>query len=78
MKFLILGFIVFYQKFISRFLGKNCRFYPPCSSYMHQAITNNGTIIGRFLGLKRLLRCHPFSKGGWDPVPPKNKNSKGD
>ncbi len=78
MKFLILGFISFYQKFISKLLGRNCRFYPTCSHYTYQAIKDHGTIIGLYLGIKRILKCHPFHEGGWDPVPPKKKNSKGD
>jgi len=78
MKFLILGFITFYQKFISKLLGRNCRFYPTCSHYTYQAVEDHGTIIGLYLGIKRILKCHPFHQGGFDPVPPKKKNSKGD
>lgn len=78
MKFLILGFISFYQKFISKLLGRNCRFYPTCSHYTYQAVEDHGTIIGLYLGIKRILKCHPFHQGGFDPVPPKKKNSKGD
>lgn len=78
MKIIILGLITFYRKYISKFLGKNCRFYPTCSEYTYQAIEKHGTIIGLYLGIKRILKCHPFSQGGYDPVPPKKKNSKGD
>lgn len=69
---LIIRFIGFYQKFISPFistyLGFNCRFYPSCSEYTKQAIEKYGLMKGSFLGLKRILRCHPFSQGGYDPV----------
>lgn len=78
MKFLMLGVIKFYQKYISRLLGKNCRFYPTCSNYTYHAIEEHGTIIGLYLGIKRIVKCHPFHKGGYDPVPPKKQNSKGD
>ncbi len=60
-----------YQKFISpifKNLGVNCKFYPSCSEYMLQAIQKYGVIKGCFLGVKRLLRCHPFAKGGYDPL----------
>ena len=60
-----------YQKFISpvfKHLGVNCKFYPSCSEYMLQAIQKYGVIKGCFLGVKRLLRCHPFAKGGYDPL----------
>lgn len=66
-KFFIL-LIFFYQKFISPLLGSNCRFYPTCSAYSIEAIEKYGIINGIFLTIKRLLRCHPFNKGGYDPV----------
>lgn len=50
-------------------MGNNCRFYPTCSSYTYQAIEEYGLIKGVFLGIKRLLKCHPFHQGGVDPVP---------
>lgn len=54
-------------------LGANCRFYPTCSQYAIEAIEEWGVIIGIFLGLWRLLRCHPLCKGGYDPVPKRKK-----
>ncbi len=59
-----------YQIAISPFLGNNCRFYPSCSSYMIEAIQVHGAIKGLYLGTRRILRCHPYSDGGLDPVPP--------
>ena len=66
LKKLIFKTIYFYQIFISPILGQNCRFYPTCSQYSFQAIEKYGIVKGVFLGIKRLLRCHPFSKGGID------------
>jgi putative membrane protein insertion efficiency factor len=67
-KFFIL-LILFYQKFISPGLKKNCRFEPTCSSYTIEAINKYGILKGSYLGTKRILKCHPFHKGGYDPVP---------
>ncbi len=69
MKGIILFFIVLYQKIISPLFPNSCRYYPTCSSYMFQAIQKYGVIKGMALGIKRILRCNPFSKGGFDPVP---------
>lgn len=71
MKKIILLLIKFYQKYISIFLGKNCRFYPTCSTYTYEAIERFGIIKGSFLGIKRIIKCHPFHPGGYDPVPEK-------
>ncbi len=60
--------IVFYQKHFSR---HTCLYTPTCSEYMLRAVNNNGVILGVLLGLWRILRCNPFSKGGYDP-PPEN------
>lgn len=60
-----------YQKWLSPiFKGKgvHCKYYPSCSEYMKQAIERYGVLKGICLGIKRLLRCHPFSKGGYDPL----------
>lgn len=65
-----------YQLTLSTVLGSNCRFYPSCSSYSIEAIETHGPLKGTYLAAKRLLRCHPFSEGGLDPVPeqlPANK-----
>jgi uncharacterized protein len=60
-----------YQLAISPMLGPRCRFYPSCSCYAHTAIERHGIVRGGWLGLRRLLRCHPFNAGGYDPVPDK-------
>jgi len=67
-KFLVI-IIRGYQKFISPFLGKNCRFSPTCSEYFIMAVEKYGVIKGSYLGGKRILRCHPFNPGGYDPLP---------
>ncbi|MDD6187846.1 MAG: membrane protein insertion efficiency factor YidD [Oscillospiraceae bacterium] len=62
-----------YQKFISPMLGAKCRYYPTCSEYTVQAIETHGVIKGIVLGAYRIIRCNPWSKGGYDPVPPKGE-----
>lgn len=69
MKQLLLAAIRFYQRFKFLFLAGQCRFSPTCSEYMYQAIARYGIIYGLSLGVKRIVRCHPWSKGGEDPVP---------
>ncbi|WP_207061497.1 membrane protein insertion efficiency factor YidD [Motiliproteus sp. SC1-56] len=64
------GLIRGYQLLVSPVLGSNCRFYPTCSAYALQAIEEHGAWRGLYLGLRRLLRCHPFHPGGIDLVPP--------
>lgn len=71
MKGAILLFIKVYKKFISPLKPRTCRYYPSCSEYMLQAIERLGLIKGLGYGLYRILRCNPFSKGGYDPVPDK-------
>ncbi len=60
-----------YQKTLSPFFGRCCRFEPSCSNYMLEAIRLHGVGYGVFLGLRRVSRCHPWNPGGYDPVPPK-------
>ncbi|RMD95363.1 MAG: membrane protein insertion efficiency factor YidD [Calditrichaeota bacterium] len=68
MKKLALLLIRFYQTLISPILPPSCRFYPTCSNYTYQAIEKYGVIKGSFLGVKRILKCHPFHPGGYDPL----------
>lgn len=64
----ILTFIIFYQRFISPLTAPACRFYPSCSEYALQAIKRYGPWRGLWLSLRRILKCHPFHPGGYDPV----------
>jgi len=57
-----------YQKFISPLLGQNCRFYPTCSQYAIQAYEKYGFFKGTYLAVKRVLKCHPYHPGGYDPL----------
>lgn len=58
-----------YQYFISPLLGRRCRFFPTCSEYAIEALRKYGPIKGLSLGLRRILRCHPWHPGGYDPLP---------
>ena len=64
-----------YQKTLSPFFGPACRFDPSCSNYMLEAIRIHGVGYGVFLGLRRVVRCHPWNPGGYDPVPPKTNQN---
>lgn len=71
MKKTILFLIKKYKKYISPMLvhiGIKCKFYPTCSEYTYQAVEKYGIIKGIFLGTKRIIKCNPFSKGGYDPL----------
>jgi putative membrane protein insertion efficiency factor len=68
---ILLWMIRGYQLLLSPWFGSCCRFYPSCSCYTHTAIEQYGALRGSWLGLRRLLRCHPFNEGGYDPVPDK-------
>ena len=63
---IVIYVIKLYQKFLSPFLGKNCKYYPTCSEYTKQAVDKYGIIKGSILGIIRILKCNPFSKGGVD------------
>lgn len=71
MRRVLIGLIRFYQKNISPAKPSCCRFTPTCSAYAVEAIEVHGAIKGGFLAVRRVLRCHPLCKGGYDPVPPK-------
>ncbi|MED4969290.1 membrane protein insertion efficiency factor YidD [Parageobacillus toebii] len=75
-KKLLISFIRFYQIFISPLKPPTCRFYPTCSHYGLEAVKRFGAIKGGWLTIKRILKCHPFHPGGFDPVPEKQENGK--
>jgi len=67
-KFLISSIKV-YQHLLSPYLIDRCRYMPTCSQYTKEAITKHGSVKGVIMGMTRICRCHPFHKGGYDPVP---------
>lgn len=68
MKRTLIFLIKLYRKYISPLKPACCRFYPTCSQYAIEAIEKYGALIGGFMAIKRILRCNPFNKGGYDPV----------
>ena len=68
MKVVLIYFIRAYRLLISPLLPPSCRFTPTCSEYAMQAIQKYGALRGLYLGVRRILRCHPFHAGGYDPV----------
>lgn len=70
---ILIKLIRFYQVAISPWLGKNCRYQPTCSQYMLEALKVHGVYKGVFLGIKRILSCHPWGGSGYDPVPYKEE-----
>lgn len=74
------GFWIFlirvYQNTLSPLLGNNCRFTPTCSQYTIEAIEEHGSVKGIIMGVKRIIRCNPLSKGGFDLVPKKNNKEE--
>lgn len=68
-RWLLLKLIRFYQIFISPALPPSCIYEPSCSRYTYQAIARHGALKGTYLGIRRILRCHPWAQGGYDPVP---------
>lgn len=68
-KKILLFLIRFYRRCISPLFPPCCRFYPTCSAYALEAVTKYGAAKGGWLALKRILKCHPFHPGGYDPVP---------
>ncbi len=69
MKKILLCVIIFYQKYISPMKNTKCPYVPSCSAYGYEAISKYGAVKGGLLTVWRILRCNPFSKGGYDPVP---------
>lgn len=73
---LFIKIIKFYQKHFSKILGNNCRFTPTCSNYAIEAYQKHNFFYASILSIYRILRCNPFSKGGYDPVPEIKKKIK--
>ena len=69
MKSVLIFFVRLYQRFISPLIGPHCRFTPTCSQYAVEALQKHGAIKGSILAAWRILRCNPFGKAGYDPVP---------
>lgn len=69
MKKFLIFIINIYRKFVSPIKAPSCRFYPTCSQYAINAIEKYGAVKGTFMAIKRILKCHPFHPGGYDPVP---------
>ncbi len=69
MKAFLIGAIRFYQRYLSPLKPPCCRFVPTCSEYALEAIQKYGPVKGSWLAVKRISKCHPFHKGGYDPVP---------
>ncbi|WP_369792406.1 membrane protein insertion efficiency factor YidD [Treponema sp. OMZ 838] len=67
--FLLCAGVKVYQKCISPLFPPCCRYYPTCSHYALESLTKYGPVKGGYLAVRRILRCHPFHKGGYDPVP---------
>ena len=64
----VIATLRFYKRFLSPYLPSACRYQPTCSEYMLEAVSKYGVARGVTLGIRRLLRCHPFRQGGFDPV----------
>lgn len=71
MKWLLIGLLKLYRLAISPLYGQVCRYYPSCSAYALEAVQVHGSLKGSWLALRRLARCHPWSPGGVDKVPPR-------
>ena len=73
MRYLLIGLLKAYRLLISPLYGQVCRYHPSCSAYALEAVTSHGAARGSWLAGRRLLRCHPWAAGGYDPVPPASR-----
>lgn len=69
MSYVVIAILKAYKRLISPLLPSACRFHPTCSVYMMEAVEKNGAARGIAMGVRRILKCHPFHAGGFDPVP---------
>jgi hypothetical protein len=73
----LIGLVRLYQATLSPYVGRHCRFQPTCSQFFIEAVRLRGPLVGLALGIWRILRCHPFSRGGYDPVPERRRRGRG-
>ena len=73
LRWLLIGFLRAYRLLISPLYGQVCRYHPSCSAYALEAVTERGSVVGTWLAVRRLGRCHPWAAGGYDPVPPRRR-----
>lgn len=78
MKHVLKALVLFYRKFVSPLKPPTCRFYPTCSAYALEALEKHGALRGSVLAVKRIVKCHPFHPGGFDPVPPAVPRKRGE
>ncbi|KHL10505.1 hypothetical protein CLV56_1889 [Mumia flava] len=72
MKYVLIALLKAYRAVISPLYGQVCRYYPSCSAYALGAVETHGAVKGSWLAVRRLGRCHPWTAGGYDPVPPRS------
>jgi uncharacterized protein len=77
-KYVLIGLLRAYRLLISPLYGQVCRYHPSCSAYALEAVTVHGSARGSWLAVRRLVRCHPWAAGGYDPVPPGRAPRAGD
>ncbi len=77
MKHVLIAWMKFWRAFISPLYGDVCKFHPTCSAYALESLETHGAVRGSALTLRRLVRCHPWSLGGYDPVPGARTSSEG-